>query len=583
MKPLVFLAILLSIVVLGYIAYSNQSNSEILSPQLTQAPVQTDPPIVGVCNSGTPIYDTNGNLIRCECLPGTVGDKCEYTRNNSCNGGGNPVYDQETKQVSCSCEDGTSGDFCCNLTDTQYTERNTCSDNAICTPKGWKISSKTCDELKSSYKTDPNCISLCDSGVGISNLRCNSYTDDNGNSNAVVSCDNTSPYLKDSNPASDPFLQALYYPPDENDDILDSNTNWNKIFWEVLKTDRDLSELLSTNKQATRSQGNYGSFFKVYTFPDVADNTQITNQDLKNAIDEMFDQNKASFSFDNFGNITILLNGRKKVKNNPAFPYKEVSTGDNFTNCTDKRYGIDRSDGKCWQYFQNTDQGTYSPLNTAGALKLNNKNFITSTNKKWILYNNSEQPLYRLLYNPIHGKNFNNYFSPKDKDDRRNNILIQKYGEIAAQKNTYGISDRKYGDDSGYCFGGATSGKDYIMSFPDCVGYNTAGKKYFINPVTPSEGMKSVYDQLKGACACAGPSCSELDQIKSNNINNSQEKLRDSFLTHFQDDMKKYEFNISKNNGGACPASLSINICQNEFSSAGNTSFEKSNIDANCR
>jgi len=585
MNPVLFLIILLLVIGGGYIAYKKKTDKDVQEGP-TEAP--TDSPILGVCNSGTENYDESGNFINCNCPPDAVGDRCQYTRKNSCNNGGNPVLDPETENISCQCDAGTDGIYCCDPNNPIYTGRNEHSDIATCTNKGWKITQKSCNELKPTYK---NFTSLCNPGTNVANLRCNSYTDDNGNESAIVSCQNSK--------YEDPILQALYYPPDENNDPLTGpNKNLNNIFWEVLKTDRDLSVLFSpvneNDKQAARTQGNYGAFFKVYTFPDSSPNSNdIINSELKNAINAMFDRNEQVFTFDNFGNIVIKVNGKTKSFNNPAFPFKANNILNTETDkkrqyyqdCANKRYGIDPSDDKCWQYFPNADStfSTYSPLKGASDLLLNNKNFITSLNKKWILYNNLSDPMYKVLYNPIHGSNFKKYFNtlPQGANDRVNDIIIQKYAEISAKKGTYGIgkSKRDYGDDSAHCFGGARSGRDRNVYFPDCVGYNVkGGKKYSVNPLT-MEGdpiMNTLYTNLKGACACNGPSCYANEEIISN-----ADGSYDSFLPDFQSDMRKYIYNDSKNANGSCPAK-SINICVNDFTSAGDLKIEKSQVSANC-
>jgi hypothetical protein len=589
MNPVLFLIIILLVIAGGYILYKKQEAAP------TDAPSADE--VLGPCGSGTPLeYDQEGNVTKCECKEGTAGSNCEYTRNNYCNNGGYPVNNADTGVVSCVCDEGKEGNYCCRYDDPVYDKRNKCSDNIECTPKGWKIKQKSCNELTSIYKTNPECTNVC--GVGNkNNLRCNSY---NYDLNAVVSCANSSPYISDN---SDAFLQALYYPPDELQDPLDPNKNWNSMFWEVLKTDRDLSSLIRINndvdRQAARTQGNYGAFFKVYTFPDTYNGippTTITNADLKNAIDGMFN-NQPIFSFDNFGNISIYVNGSTKSFHNPVFPYKktkltemkdgtEVNVKD-LQKCTEKRYGIDSSgDGLCWQYLQNTQMGSYSELGTSNSLLQNNKNFITSTNKKWILYNNSkneQQPLYKLLYNPMHGSNFNKYFSASDPDRRRNDILIQKYAEMAAEKGTYGLGPRNYGDDSAHCFGSAFSGTDGNINFPDCVGYNIkGGKKYFINPEKMNDNMQAVYNALKGACACGGPACDEKIQIVTNDLTN-RDNLRDSFISKFKQDMANHELNVSANRGGQCPSEFKVNICQNSVIGVEGVNFKNVNFSADCK
>ena len=725
MNPVLFLIIILLVLGGGaYISYSSNPPEEVPTetPNITNEP--TDAPILGICNTGTPIYE-NGQLIRCECPAGTVGKACQYTRSDYCNGGGNPIADPDTDEfVRCECDTGL-GEFCCNETDSLYTRRNRCSDNALCTRNGWKISEKSCDEISDTYKSNPECTGLCSSdtstdipsnyangdggsiGNGITinwtndsanntlkiytstnstnvdnthlpasyllvpgiytytcivindsndypivtllntvnnsvvttisngvspwsiatgltgsftliestrvyanfnnnyyqyrtivsmnlvnttaftstdNLRCSSYYDEtSGLTKGIVSCENsnTSNYSTKSNSNGDPFLQALYYPPNE----LDS---YNKKYWETVKTDRNLTDaglISSTNQQAKRVQGQYGSFFKVYEFPDDTGSEidTITNNNLKEAIDLMFigGTNGRSFSFDNYGNIKIYYYGNKgnlieKSFNNPAFPKREIEMSQfkNQTDCINANHGWDSNSNKCWKYLQSTDPLSNSPYGTSKDYMLNNKNFITSSNKKWILYNNLSNPLYKLLYNPMHGSNFQKYYnSIPETRNRVDNILIQKYAEMSATKDTYGKNPRQYGDDSAYCFGGAKSGPNDIINFPDCVGYDNDPKKLFINPENLSPDMNTIYTKFKGKCACTGPSCDPDQQFKGKN---------DSFLKTFQGDMKKYVFDLSKGNGGNCPSNISFTLCSIDTTSANDSNIDRTTIVNNC-
>jgi hypothetical protein len=599
MKPIVFLLILSLIVIGGYIYYTqnDKKDSVITPPTPTQTSVPTEAPIIGECGSGKPIYDKNGILINCECIEGTAGDKCEYTKINSCNNGGNPSYNKDKNKVSCSCFSGKLGDYCCDEKDPIYLNRNRCTDDAECTINGWKITQKKCSDIKTTYKNDPNCTYLCQNG-NISNLRCNSYM--NGN-NAVVSCDSNLDY-------GDPFLEALYYPPNENDDPLDPNNvlnNWknlNQNFWEVLKTDRDLSKIISGDRNSARAKGNYGAFFKTYQFPDAPssdDPNMITNNDLMNVINDIFNGN-SNFAFDNFGNITIYINNIKKIFKNPAFPNKENTLDINSYKLTTKnlngvlsdiqlcnqmRGGWDDSTNKCWQYYPDADRiSSYQGLSNSIQLRLNNKNFITSSNKKWILYNktqNPSDPTYVLLYNPIHSTNYKNYYttSPSTDSRRMQDTLLQKYGEISAEKGTYGVSPRNYGDDSAYCFGGYNNDKGYM--FPDCVGYNSnnsGAKKYFINPVNMTDSMLKLYNQFSGQCSCSGPSCFSNNEIINNADKDPTGKidnpLNDSFIDTFRGDMKNYVFKKD--------CTQSINICNIDINTANALNMNQSNIASNC-
>jgi len=584
MNPVLFLIIILLVLGGGaYISYSSNPPEEVPTetPNITNEP--TDAPILGICNTGTPIYE-NGQLIRCECPAGTVGKACQYTRSDYCNGGGNPIADPDTDEfVRCECDTGL-GEFCCNETDSLYTRRNRCSDNALCTRNGWKISEKSCDEISDTYKSNPECTGLCSSDTSTDNLRCSSYYDEtSGLTKGIVSCENsnTSNYSTKSNSNGDPFLQALYYPPNE----LDS---YNKKYWETVKTDRNLTDaglISSTNQQAKRVQGQYGSFFKVYEFPDDTGSEidTITNNNLKEAIDLMFigGTNGRSFSFDNYGNIKIYYYGNKgnlieKSFNNPAFPKREIEMSQfkNQTDCINANHGWDSNSNKCWKYLQSTDPLSNSPYGTSKDYMLNNKNFITSSNKKWILYNNLSNPLYKLLYNPMHGSNFQKYYnSIPETRNRVDNILIQKYAEMSATKDTYGKNPRQYGDDSAYCFGGAKSGPNDIINFPDCVGYDNDPKKLFINPENLSPDMNTIYTKFKGKCACTGPSCDPDQQFKGKN---------DSFLKTFQGDMKKYVFDLSKGNGGNCPSNISFTLCSIDTTSANDSNIDRTTIVNNC-
>lgn len=611
MNPVLFFLIILLIVGGGYIANSKLEQAQTQQPQNppptqpqssqtpqnqptqypmrtqgpTQAPAQaptqapTLPPIITICGSGTPVYDQNGNFVRCDCPLGTAGSRCQFTRSTHCNGGGNPRVDTNDKFISCQCDPGRQGTFCCDTNSPVYGQRNTCSDVATCTQKGWNITQKKCSEIN---LKDPACTSLCKPGVSISNLRCNSYSDDYGveNNNAVVSCNVNSDYLISNNPDSDPFLEALYYPPNELKPL-------NKRFWETLKTDRDLKEggVVPTNdsdKQAERVFGNYGAFFKVYDFPDDngGDNKVITNRDLTAAINDAFD-NKPRFGFDNFGNIAIEVNGITKIFHNPAFPYKQnklavTAQGTPITDKTLCENTLGTWDGNtCWQYL---NKGT--KFNSFD-LRLNNKNFITSTNKKWILYNNYPDPAYRLLYNPIHGTNFKKYFSSlaSSTTPRREDRLLQKYSEMAAEKGTYGITHRRYGDDSAHCFGSA---KNKSIKFPDCIGYNSSSynaKKYFINPENPTEAMISLDKELGGACACYGPSCKIEEQMLHGK---NADKSVDTFLSDFQKDMMTKVYNDSVNNNGICPTNKNISICDVTTASAGSIKTQNLQINLYC-
>jgi hypothetical protein len=583
MNPVLFLIIILLVLGVGYISYSSNPPREVPTETPNKTNEPTDAPILGICNTGTPIYE-NGRLIRCECPAGTAGKACQYTRYDYCNGGGNPIADPDTDEfVKCECDTGL-GEFCCNRTDSLFTLRNRCSDNALCTRNGWKISEKSCDEIKDTYKSNPECTGLCPSDTSIDNLRCSSYYDETSNlTKGIVSCEDgtTSNYSTKSNSKGDPFLQALYYPPNE----LDS---YNKKYWETVKTDRNLTEaglISSTNREAKRVQGQYGSFFKVYEFPDNPGNNIdiITNNNLKEAIDLMFigGANSRSFSFDNYGNIKIYYYGNmgdliEKSFNNPVFPKREIEMSQfkNKTDCINGNHGWDSNSNKCWKYLQSTDPLSNSPYGNAKDYRLNNKNFITSSNKKWILYNNLSQPLYKLLYNPMHGSNFQRYYnSIPETRNRPDNILIQKYAEMSATKDTYGKNPRQYGDDSAYCFGSAKSGPNDIINFPDCVGYDNDPKKLFINPENLNPSMNEIYTKFKGKCACTGPSCDPDQQFKGKN---------DSFLKTFQGDMKKYVFDLSKNNAGNCPSNVSYTLCSIDTASANNSNIDRTTIVNNC-
>ena len=617
MNPLVFLIVILFFVGIAvFIAYRVKKQKETPPPTSDDigdstpttddngdsTPTPPDGNKDDVCNGyGTPIFDEDGNFVRCDCKNDTTGIRCEFTPNSKCHGNGKPNVDSSGNFVDCSCyqdKGDFAGKYCCDYNDDTYKNINKCTDTASCTESrnnsGWNIQKKTCDQVN--YGSE-ECTQLCRNGNPLSSMRCVS----NQNGEAIVTCEKETPFNRDSSSVSyDVFLNSLYYPPDQSPQEKNTTRDSNLKYWKPLSTDRDLSGILNTNGKD--AQGKVGSFFKVFTFPDQQTNTQfnldgITNGDLKSAIDSSF-TGLETFSFDNYGNISIKINNQIKTFLNPAFPHSneetvlttlpsglsyiqtdpQICTRNGFLwdsvnnicintdNCSKAGY-YPSSDKKCYKYRLNLQN---NPLRSSSSLKLYNKNFITSSNKKWILVN--DKGVYSLLYNPIHSTNYKNHFSVQPQNNRLDDFLIHKYGEISAEKGTYGLKNRNYGDYSANCFSGFRSGEANDIQLPDCIGDTLDISPGYYNPFNvKTQYDRTTYNRYKGSCACAtaGKSC-------------DTNMLPDSFLSSYTNDLRKFVFGQSANNSGACPSNIQFINCSTAINAGQSLNIEGTDLKSLC-
>jgi hypothetical protein len=529
------------------------------------------------------------------------------------------VGNQEYGSCNCQTNPKYQDPYCCDKTHSTYTnfQNNkvecskviTCSSNNPAT-NGWTVENKKCSEIDLS---SDNCKKYAENDVTrLKNLRCNTIL---GNKGVVTS-------LSDKK-YNDIFMEALRYPPNEN--YKDNNK-----YWFVMKTDRDLSDLLSiTDIDARNIQANYGAFFIAHKFLynqdlESGDNT-MTNEDLNTAISNVF-AGQNSFAMDKFGNISIrLANNIIKNFQNPLFPSNDEENDINFKNlcentkeytwqqtssndgtCRDNdrnvsvgfselcrrlnkvdKYGnfigntFWKSDppSKCYKYFIDTDSSS-SPHDREAFLKRMNRNFITTGNRKWILYRDSVDPVkpnntgraniqFYLLYNPIHSKSFRDYYrNLSNTADRMNEFIIKKYGELNAEKRTYNVKLRRYGDPTSRCTNGYS--KSSWFNLPDCAAL-TLSDDYFLNEGSfgGSPESKNQYNMLRGSCACMTNMCDMKD-------------YKDSYVNDFQEDIKKYVFNTSKENNGRCPSSLDIRFCNVNIVAAGSNYFNSNRINNDC-
>jgi len=533
------------------------------TPQTPSPTTAINIPLTGSaeCNySGDLDYEYNV----CICNSTSAGKNCEFTRNRNCKGNGNPIANQFGVFTGCSCDLNSVSPYCCSKSNSSYINRNPCSENISCTSNsengGWVTNKINRSDFS---LQSPACQNMC-SDIDRPYLRWHK---------GIASCDNYSDY------DFDVFLRSLHYSPDDND--------LNNKYWKLVETDRDLtndrnSRRNTSNYQADKSQGKYGSFFIAYKFKDSSTNpNEITNQDLKNAIDAMFDQSQDSFSMDNYGNISISFNNIPKEFKNPLFPKIEESDVKlNRDQCINNNYRWNDQEGKCYIYRINTEG-----INRRSYRQKSQKStryFLTDANRKWILYNDKHDEInpntktagqYYILYNPIHGKKFKDYYDRQSSTitgatiTRMNDFLIKKYGELNAKKNTYNIKDRQYGDKTSRCTAGYSTSD---RPLPDC-SFDVFGATY---PIGSVEGQL-IYDLYKGQCACAsGNTPDAISACEAYHGTNS-------YVKTYKEDIAKTLYERSKNNKGQCPSIINNNVCINQVDSAGNVIVQGSSI--SCR
>jgi hypothetical protein len=596
---------------------------------LTRNYYETPSPITNTklpCNGrGTPDPGLNN---MCDCKDQYFGINCEF-RGDMCLNNILPSIQQDSygnKSAYCNCKNVNTNyeePHCCDKRNQTYTNFETskeqCTNKLSCSStnaptNGWEKEPKKCSEIDlnsnncKKYTPYPN----------LTNLRCNTIKNNKG----VVSAS----YKKYNNI----FMEALRHPPNEKHED-------NNKYWLVMKTDRDLSNLLSDimDNDAKNVQANYGAFFIAHKFPykqDLVseDNTTITNEDLNIAINNVF-TGQNCFAMDNYGNmsIKILSSGSTRVtaspliiKNfqNPLFPSsdeennidfktlcqktKEYQWNDTANNCKkinssstidlstlcrqiDKVDKYDNfigktfwndSTGKCYNYFIDTDLNS-SPLDHEGFKSQMNRNFITTKNRKWILYRDID-PInptitgkpniqHYLLYNPIHSKYFGNYYRslPTGKD-RMNEFIIKKYGELNAEKGTYNLKLRRYGDPTSRCTNGYSNS---WFTLPDCAALSVSDYYYFTENnfnQNSNDTSKRQYESVNGSCVCSSDKC-------------DMKTYKDSYVNEFYEDIKKYIFKQSKENDGKCPNNLMITFCNVNINSNGSVNFGNQNTLSN--
>lgn len=158
------------------------------------------------CQNGT--YNTN--TLKCDCDKGFVGNRCQYSSQNSCNGHGNPKVNEQGVFTICECDPDYDGQRCsCKKSD--RAEDDNCSGlYQQCTDQGWKTTNSSCQDIYSKFGDENSWRSSCSKSLLSS--------DDYNNGYIPICNENASPGSKNqitsqrtcaSNPSNDDLKDCL--------------------------------------------------------------------------------------------------------------------------------------------------------------------------------------------------------------------------------------------------------------------------------------------------------------------------------------------------------------------------------------